>query len=171
MSDHQAPHHFVKHARKGACGSSIVETAAGLVVFLPLLILLVFVAVEAAKAVAITQALQQGAREAARDLAGAFANDSNLPNSRTDQNTYAFNLVHINGVINNAAQFSTPSWTNVAGAPGNSATVSDPALPRTVTVTVTYTGGQYGLPNFPDIDPLKLASHINLTGTSTYTIQ
>ena len=150
------------HFRKRKSGSAIVETAAVLVVMLPVFILVIFVALEACQAYMIIQALDQGAREAARNLAAAYASDKGIVTDVVAQDTYGFEPVRIHNIINSSNQFSTPVWY----VPGDS-TAAQP----TVTVSVKYTPNQYGLPPFPNPDPLHIGSNFLLQSTSTYRLE
>jgi hypothetical protein len=152
-------------------GAYTVETAVSMVILIPLLITIVFVGIEACKGIAIMQALEQGARQAAHNLAVAYADHPTIVSNPSEQRTYGFDPVRIHGVIESSAQFDPPTWKNVPGAPGNPTTTIDPASPQTVSVTVSYTSGQNGVPAFPDIDPLHWAPNFNLKATSTYTIE
>jgi hypothetical protein len=128
---------------------------------LALFIALVFVALEASRAYMIWAALQQGARESARLLATNYAMHPTMATSPGEQRAIGFDPVRINNMINDSAQFQAMF-------------LPDPATgvkPTSVTVTVTYFSGQYGLPVFPDADILNLGSKFQLQGTSRYTLE
>ena len=150
----------LRHKRKS--GSAIIETAAVMVVMLPVFILVIFVALECCQAYMIMQALDQGAREAARNLAAAYASDKGITTDVVAQDTYGFDTVRIHNIINSSQQFGTPTWY----IPGDS-TAEQP----TVTVSVTYTPNQYGLPSFPNPDPLHIGKNFLLKSTSTYRLE
>lgn len=144
-----------RHRRKGA---SIAETAAAMVLLLPLLFIVLFVVLEASKAYFIKESLAQGARQAARDLAVAYGRNADIEGSRTMQNQMAFDNIHLNGVIHDQEQFDDPVFDSAG-------------QPPTVRVTVHYRGGQYGLEPFPNPDPLKLGNNFDLSAASTYRLE
>lgn len=139
-------------------GAGIAETAAALVLLIPLVFLVLYVVLEASKAYFIKEGLSQGARQAARDLAIAYGHTGSIENSRLTQDNMVLSNIKINGVINDPQQFDDPVFNSSASPP-------------TVTVTVRYTGGQYGLPTFPHPDPLNLGGNFNLSATSTYRLE
>ena len=139
-------------------GSSIAETAASLVLLLPLLITIMFVVMEASRAYLIQQGLSQGAREAARNLAIAYGQNNNINNNRPLQDALVYSNIHINQIINSSSQFTDAQF--------------DPTgIPPYVTVTVNYTSGQNGCPVFPTLGPLNLGNSFHLSATSTYRIE
>ena len=139
-------------------GASIAETAASLVIFLPILIAVLFVVLEASQAYLIKEGLSQGAREAARNLAVQYGQNSQIQFNRSMQDTMVFDNIQIHDIINSSTQFDDPVWnTN--------------AIPPTVQVTVHYTSGQNGLPTFPNPDPLNLGNHFALDAVSTYRLE
>ena len=140
-------------------GSSIVEAAAGLCILIPLLIMIVYVVLEVGHAYLIWAALQQGAQQAARLLATTYASHPSVVNNVSDQCKYGFDLIRTGQIINDSAQFSPALFL-----PSTSA-------PKSVTVTVTYTSGKYGLPPFPDADVLHLGSKFILQGSARYTLE
>jgi Flp pilus assembly protein TadG len=136
---------------------------------LPVLFIILYVCIEGCRFIAILQGLDQGARQAARNLATAYATDKGIVNDTQAQVTYGFAPVQVPGVINDPAQFDAPVWDNVPGA-GNQAI--DPSIPQSVTVFVTYkSAGSHTLPPFPDIDPLNLRPTLRLKQSATYIIE
>jgi Flp pilus assembly protein TadG len=146
---------FVKRKQNGA---SIAETAASLVLFLPILIAVLFVVLEASQAYLIKEGLSQAAREAARNLAVQYGSNSQIQYSRSMQDVMVFNNIHINNVVVSTNQFDSPTW-DTAG------------IPPTVTVTVHYTSGKNGLSTFPNPDPLHIGKNFKLDATSTYRLE
>jgi Flp pilus assembly protein TadG len=135
-----------------------METAASLVVMLPLLVMIMFVVLEASHAYLIKESLAQGAREAARALAIAYGQNSQIANNRPLEDAQVLSGITIPNIINASAQFSDPVWTTTGSLPE-------------VMVTVTYTSNQNGLPPFPNPDPLHLGSNFTLNATSTYRLE
>lgn len=139
-------------------GSSIVEAAVSMVIIIPIVIMILFVGMEASQAYLIKEALTQGAREAARNLSVAYGQDSNIQFDRAQQDALVFNNIRMASIINASAQFDNPVWN-----PNSS--------PPTVAVTVHYTSGQNGLPVFPNPDPLNLGPRFQVNGSSTYRLE
>jgi len=136
----------------------MAEAAAAIALLLPLLILVIFVVLEASYAYLIKNSLAQASREAARDLAVQYGQDPTIAGSRTLQNTQVFDKIRINKIVAASQQFDDPVF-----ATGND--------PPTVTVTVHYLSGQFGLPVFPNPDPLKLGANFKIDATSTYRLE
>jgi hypothetical protein len=147
-----------QQSKRKQTGAGIAEAAAALSLMLPLSVAVIFVALESSYAYTLKSSLAEGAREAARDLAIAYGQDRSVADSRSSQNTKAFDKVRITNIINDSLQFDDPVFK----------TTADPA---TVTVTVKYKGGQYGLPPFPNPDPLKLGPNFTIYSTATYRLQ
>jgi hypothetical protein len=146
----------VTYSRKK--GSTIIESAAAMLMYLPILITFLFVVLEVATFFLIKETLAQAARQAARDLAVAYGSNPGIASSRSQQDTQVFNTIRVNNIINASAQFSNPIFN-----PNSS--------PPTVSVSVSYTGNQYGLPPFPNPDPLHLGSNFVLNSSSTYRLE
>ena len=144
--------------QKGCYGSSLVETAVTIVFVVPLTFWVLFIAVEASQVYGISQALQQGAREAARRIATTYAVDPGIVGNSADQNKYGFDPVRINGVINDSSQFTATFTPDVSN-------------PTSVTVTTVYASGKFGLSKFPDTDPLFLGPNYQIKATATYTLE
>jgi Flp pilus assembly protein TadG len=129
-----------------------------MVILLPVLITILFVVVEASQAYMIKESLANGARQAARDLAVAYGQNSTIANNRSMEDSWVFDNIRIKNIINSDTQFDDPVW-DTSGQP------------PTVTVTVNYTSGQNGLPPFPNPDPLKLGNNFKLNATATYRLE
>ncbi len=141
-------------------GTTLVETAATMTLVIPLLFLVLFTAIEASQGYGIWQALQQGARESARRLATTYAVDPGIVSNTVDQAKYGFDPVRINQIINDSSQFSATFNSGSANT-----------TPASVTVTATYSAGQFGLPQFPQIDPLHLGRNHQLAASATYRLE
>lgn len=139
-------------------GAVLAESAAALSLMLPILITVLFVALEASYAYLIKYSLSEAAREAARDLSIAYGMDPTIAASRSSQDTQVFDHIRIKNMVNDSQQFENPTF-NTAGTP------------RTVAVTVEYKGGSYGLPKFPYPDPLQMGNTLKIVGTSSYRLQ
>ncbi|MBI4533789.1 MAG: pilus assembly protein [Candidatus Melainabacteria bacterium] len=139
-------------------GVSIAEAAASLGLLLPLVILVVFVILEASYAYLIKTSLSQAARQAARDLAIAYGQNSQVATSRALQDSMVFSNIQISKMVTSTQQFDNPVFNAAADPP-------------TVSVTVRYLSGQYGLPVFPNPDPLNLGSSFIITASSTYRLE
>ncbi len=142
---------------RSASGASIIEFGAALAVLLPLVICLLLVAAEVTQAYFINAVLAQGAESAARELAIQYANDSSVATSQALQESLVYDTIRNSGVINASEQFDPATFTLDTD-------------PKTVSVTVHYRSGQYGLGEFPYLDPLNIGSHFPLQATATYRV-
>jgi hypothetical protein len=111
-----------------------------------------------AQAHTIREGLTCGARQAARELAAQYSDNPAIVTSRSLANARVFDNVRVHGIVNASAQFSDPVW-DTAGSP------------PTVSVTVTYTSNQNGLPSFPSPDLLDLGSDFVIRASSTYPLE
>lgn len=134
-------------------GSAIAELAAAIAIVLPLVVTVIYVAVEAAQAYTISNCLANSAQRAARQLAINYGQDSVSAMANTSQ---VFNQIQYLNIVNDASQFSIPSggWNTTTN-------------PSTVTVIVTYHSNQHGCPPFPNPDPLQLGSSFVLSSRAT----
>ncbi len=139
-------------------GAGIAETAASMSLMIPLLILIVFATVETTQAYLIQSSLAQGARRAARNLAIAYGQNPAVASSRSLQDSTVLQYIRIPNFINDNAQFDDPVFDISTN-------------PHTVRVEVHYRSGQYGLPVFPQPDPLNIADKITITAESTYRLE
>lgn len=147
----------VAKARKQR-GFTIAEAGASMALLLPLVIMLVFVVLEASYAYLIKTSMSQAAREAARDLAIAYGQNPAIASDRSLQDSLVFNNIRIPKMVASSQQFEDPVFDTA----GN---------PPTVSVRVRYMGGQFGLPQFPNPDPLNLGSGLVIDGTNTYRLE
>lgn len=139
-------------------GAAIAETAAAMCLFLPLVLVILFVALEVSYAYVLKSTLSEAAREAARDLAIAYGLYGPAVKSSTAENQYAFDKIRIANIVNASEQF-TADWSN------------ETSDPPTVQVTCRYLSGKNGLPVFPNPDPLNLGANYIINGIATYRLQ
>ena len=144
--------------RRTKTGGVLAESAAALVVMLPVIVALTFVILEVSQSYLIKTSLAQGARQAARDLAIAYGKDPTVATSRAMQDSQAFDKIRIYNLINDSAQFENPVFDTSV-------------IPHTVKVRVNYLSGQYGLPVFPNPDPLQLAGKFRVFAESVYRLE
>lgn len=147
-------------------GSYLTETAATVAFAVPLSFYTISVCVEACQVYSINQALQQAARAAARNIATTYAADPGIINNGGDTVKYGFQPV-----VNDA---TTPggALSNAIGSTSQfSASFNTNTSPGTVTVTVNYASGQYGLAVFPQTDPLFLGANYKMVQTSSYNLE
>lgn len=137
--------------RPRARGAVTAEFAAALVVFLPIVIIMGFVCYEVVIAFTIYNALNHCAQLGAMAISEAYGGDAGYATSITMQQNILQNITFANIVVNPnqySVQFppspQTATWTDLTGN-----------VPEVV-VTCTYAGGLYGLPPFPNPDPLHL---------------
>lgn len=135
-------------------GFAIAELAASLMLLLPLLVVVCYVAAEAMQLCMIKSVLNHGATVAARRLAIAYASDQGAAIANPEN---SFSNLRVNNVIVDNRQFSVPPGT--AGWDLYS-------KPPTVCVEVTYSSGLYGLPQFPSPDPLNLGTNLVLKSSA-----
>lgn len=143
--------------RRKAKGHASMELAASLMFILPLVFVILFVVVEMVKGYAITGVLTQAATQTARQLAVLYPDNPSLT-SRGAQDYLVYNNVSYGGVIVNSGQF-------------DDAVFNTSVSPPTVTVTVRYLGGKYGLDPFPTYDPLHLGGNFKLSSTAVYRLE
>ncbi len=143
-----------KNRKRDQRGFGMAETAASLSIMLPLVVTLIFVILEVSYAFMLESTLSEASRQAARDLAIAYGVNPLVATSRSLQNSMVFDSIRINNVLKNSQQFDTPVFQ----------TTTDPA---TVSVQVRYLSNQYGLPAFPNPDPLHLGSKYQVVASST----
>ncbi|MBI4533791.1 MAG: hypothetical protein HY711_07565 [Candidatus Melainabacteria bacterium] len=137
---------------------AIAETGASLTILLPLALLIAFMILETSYAYLIKSCLSQAACMAARDLSIAYGENQSVATSRSLQDAMVFDSIRISKIIAASPQFDNPTFATGANPP-------------TVSVTVRYLSGQYGLPTFPNPDPLMLGTSFVITATSTYRLE
>lgn len=137
-------------------GFSLVEAAATIAVMIPLLIAVVLVISEISEAYRIKMALVQAAREAARDMAVAYAKSPLVEGDKVLQDNMVFDKVRVSNVLVASSQFDI-------------ATFDTSATPPVVRVTNSYVSdATTNLPPFPTFDPLNLGSNFQLNAEATY---
>jgi Flp pilus assembly protein TadG len=128
---------LLRHPR----GLSIPEFAAALVIGLPILIAILFTALECSTYFTIKTKLDVAARTAARQLAIAYGKDQTVaqnPHKSNPAIAAIYDSARITPVINDKDQFSDPTF--VEGTPG------------TVTVVVSYPEhGEFNTQPFPHL--------------------
>lgn len=136
-----------------AAGYAIAEFGAALVIIIPIVLSMGYVAVEAGIAITIYNALSASAGKAARKLAIAYGQD---PGSTMTTPQAVFEQVTYLNFVTSASQFSIPEngWNTTANPP-------------TITVTCTYIGGQEGRPPFPNPDILNLENQFRIQAQAT----
>ncbi len=139
-------------------GQSLAEGAAVMALMLPLFIVIIFVGGEVVQAYLIKNVLTQAASKAARDMSIDYWQDKSIANNRQLQNALVFDRIRITGVVADSRQF-------------NDATFDTAAVPPTVSVTVTYSGGLYGLVPFPQPDPLGLGAYFRLSSSTIHALE
>jgi Flp pilus assembly protein TadG len=139
-------------SRKGAL---LAEGVAAMAILLPILIVVLFVAIEASHAYLIKSSLSEAAREASRGLAVEYGKNPAIATDRSMQDSRVFDRVRIYNMVADSAQFDNPVFKTTADPP-------------TVEVRVKYTGGQYGLPPFPNPDPLNMGDSLIIAGHAGY---
>lgn len=139
-------------------GVSLVEFAVAVSLFLPVLISIIYVVLEASYLYNIKVNLDVASRKAARELAVMYgANKTQAMQPKATNPVYT--NTRIQNFVADNAQFDDPTFS------------FNPS-PGTVTVTVHYpTSGAYGLPRFPNPDPLNLGPTFDLTSTSTFSLE
>lgn len=146
-----------RRCRKRA-GQSLAEGAAVMALMLPLFIVIIFVGGEIVQAYLIKNVLTQAASKAARDMSIDYWQDKSIANSRLLQDAQVFDRIRITGVIADSRQFSDAAFDTAA-------------VPPTVTVTVSYDGGLYGLAPFPQPDPLGLGAYFKLSASTVHALE
>lgn len=141
--------------RSRKAGASIAEFAAAMILLLPVIITVCFVAAEAAQVYMIKSGLNYCATVAARRLSIAYGLN---PTGTVGNEDAVFDTVRHTGIVISSQQFDVP--------PG-SAGWNTAGQPPTVSVEVRFQGGQYGLPAFPNPDPLGLGQGMVLQSVAT----
>lgn len=141
-------------------GMLLAEAVSILALFLPLIIFVLFVTMQASQAYLIARNMNQGALLAARELAEEYRTNSDIVTD-TVATQAVFSQVRIEKMISSNEQFKIPSngWQTTSN-------------PKTVTVIVTYIPGVGSPPNpsFPSPDFLGLGSAFRISQPATYRI-
>lgn len=150
--------HFVsnkkKHTRiRAREGITLVEAAAALALLLPLLVVVIFVIIEATKAYEISRDLQIGAELGARALA------TNGSTTTGVQQQQILSNITVGNTVVDPSQFYNVVWNQDDNPPS-------------VTVFVQYKStGPKQPPPFPNPDPLNLGANFIMKSQSTYRLQ
>ncbi len=162
-------------------GAALAEAAASISMFLPILLMVIFVALECTEAYIIHNGLTLGAYQAARTISSIISHNPNSSINQTQLNA-AYNIVNVPGVINsNYIQGSTPSTSSNPNFP--SSDNPNPAMftqntyptPSTVTVTAVFVPGPKVIPfPWPSINAsgigFSVPSGLTLKSSVTYPI-
>lgn len=143
-----------KRRGRSSGGFAVAELAAALMLLLPLTIAVCFVAAEAMQFCMIKSVLNHGAAVAARRLAIAYGTNAAAAIANPED---SFSNCRVANIIVDNRQFSIPPGT---------AGWNLYSKPPTVTVEVTFASGQYGLPTFPNPDPLRLGRNFSMTSSA-----
>lgn len=142
-------------------GAMLAEAACSFALIFPLLILVIFVTIEASYAYTIGSNMNQAASLAARALAVYYQTNPEVV-TNTSQQQAIFSNIRIPNMVSGNNQFSIPSggWNLTSSPP-------------TVTVIVQYLPGQGSPPlaPFPNPDPLNLGSAFVISVPATYRLQ
>ncbi len=139
---------------KRSIGVAAVELSAAIMVLLPLLIIVCYVAAEAMQLCMIKSVLNRGAAVAARRLAIAYCSDGASAIANPES---SFANVRVANVIIDDRQFTVPPGTSGWNLYSK---------PPTVCVEVTFRSNLYGLPQFPSPDPLNLGANLILKSSA-----
>lgn len=141
-------------------GMLLAEAVSILAIFLPLIILVLFVTMQASQAYVIARNMNQGALLAARELAEEYRMNPDIVTDTTATQAI-FSQIRIEKMVSANEQFSIPQngWQTQTN-------------PKTVTVIVTYISGVGNPPNpsFPSPDFLGLGSAFRISQPATYRI-
>jgi Flp pilus assembly protein TadG len=126
-------------------------------IFVPIIVLIVLVVVQASIACVISSKMTQGAHLAARALATQYGNNPSIAIDKTMQQTILTNVRLQNYVADNSQfELDDNSWRTTA-------------TPPTVTVTCNYLPGVGNPPlaPFPSFDPLGLGKSFKISAAAT----
>ncbi len=143
--------------RRTQSGTSLAELGASMALILPLIILVLFITLEAAHAYLIKNALNDATRQAARDFAKVYESNLAVADDRGLQESLVLSKIHIPNMIVTPAQFEVA--------------FNEGASPPNVSVTARYEGGKWGLPPYPTIDPLHLGRPCRISCQSVYRLE
>ncbi len=162
-------------------GAALAEAAASISLFLPIILMVIFVALECTEAYIIHNGLTLGAYQAARTISAIVShNPTQLPSN--SQLNAAYNIVNVPGVINSSyVQGSMPSTGSNPNFP--SSDNPNPGMfiqntlptPSTVTVTAVFVPGPHVIPfPWPSISAggigFSVPSGLTLKSSVTYPI-
>lgn len=148
-----------KNRRRNSSGM-LAEAVSSLALLLPVMLIIVFVAIQGSNAYVIARHMNQGAMIAARSLAEEYLVNNDIVTDTAAQQAI-FSEIRLKDMISSNSQFSIPS--------GGWQTATDP---KTVTVVCTYIPGAGSPPNppFPNPDILGLGANFKVSMEATYRI-
>ncbi|MGD9685324.1 MAG: hypothetical protein AB7W16_29495 [Candidatus Obscuribacterales bacterium] len=136
----------------------LAEAVTALAIFIPLILLVIFLSMQAGYAYVIARNMSQASEMAARALAEEYSSNSKIATDTDAQNAIFFNI-RIPGLLSSNEQFSIPEngWQTATE-------------PKTVTVVATYLPGVGSPPNapFPNPNLLNLDEAFRIRMASTY---
>src|SRR5437868_1800640 len=100
----------MRHRVNRETGSLIAEAGAAFAFLFPLLVVVLYVTLEASYAYTIKSTLDQASRQACRDLAIAYGQNPAIATNRGLQDSQVFDRIRVNNIINNSQQFNNPAW-------------------------------------------------------------
>jgi len=174
--------HMIFRRRKNRkSGASLAEAAALMALFFPLIMAILYVVMEASQVYVISEALNQSARQAARNVATMYHTYPGIANNNAQ--ALALCCKPITKPVGTAGAYVTDvSQFGGANGAGSNITFTNmgnmdlkgTTTPPTVTVTCTYiSNGTTGLPQFPQWDVLKLSkvAGFKMMGTAVYQVE
>lgn len=145
--------------RRNQCGM-LTEAVSSLMLFIPLLVMLILVTIQATEAYLIAKNMSRAAQIAARSLAETYKSNSQIATDSSAQQAI-FDNIRIPQMVSANSQFSIPAngWQTTA-------------QPKTVTVVVTYISGvgSPANPPYPNPNILNMSSLFKISADSTYRI-
>lgn len=141
--------------RRPKHGAAIVEMVAALILLFPILVAILLVTIEASTAYSLYGGVDLAARNAAHALGKEFGKNPQIAFDTSAQQAI-LSGIRVNNVVNDNAQFT--------------GLVFDFNNPPTVTLTCDFLSGQYGLPVFPNPDPLGMKGN-RISSTATFRLQ
>ncbi len=142
---------------RSTCGAAVADTVATMVIFVPLIVLIVLVTIQASIACVISGKMTQGAHLAARALATQYGTTPSIAVDSNMQQAVLTNVRIQNYVADNGQfELNNTSWQTTA-------------TPPTVTITCNYIPGVGNPPlaPFPTFDPLGLGKSFKIKATAT----
>lgn len=146
--------------KRSTKGVVTAEFVGALAILLPIVLLVVFSCGEVAAAFMIYNALNFSAQSAAMALAKAYGQDPRYATDSSMQQALLSQITYANMVVS-PQQFTV----QFPGSPSTASWLTTSNIPEVV-VTCTFKSGQYGLPPFPNPDPLRLGKNFSLKATA-----
>jgi archaellum component FlaG (FlaF/FlaG flagellin family) len=148
----------LKHRRNQS--GMLTEAISSLMMFIPLLVVVILVTIQATQAYLIAKNMSRAAQIAARSLAEEYKSNSQIVSDSSAQQAI-FNDIRIPQMVSSNQQFYIPPT-------GWQTTVE----PKTVTVVVTYISGvgSPANPAYPNPNILNLSSAFRISADSTFRI-